>query len=166
MRQSLKSPASPLFTQSFIQTQIKENIKAPRHWPLCGEFTGDRWILRTNGQQCGKSFHLMTSSYVSMSCNIHDILWWTLADQYSSYVFLTSNELIKLATGFIIKCEGISPGNCIEYCLNRLALKCPENWKTRTKTQMSSFKRSMQTHHRKFKSTVKPLIQAAPNLKT
>ena len=29
-----------MFTQSFIQTQIKENIKAPRHWPLCGEFTG------------------------------------------------------------------------------------------------------------------------------
>ena len=26
----------------FIQTQMKENIKAPRHWPLCGEFTGDR----------------------------------------------------------------------------------------------------------------------------
>ena len=24
----------------FIQTQIKESIKAPRHWPLCGEFTG------------------------------------------------------------------------------------------------------------------------------
>ena len=22
------------------QAQIKENIKAPRHWPLCGEFTG------------------------------------------------------------------------------------------------------------------------------
>ena len=22
------------------QTQIKENIKAPRQWPLCGEFTG------------------------------------------------------------------------------------------------------------------------------
>ena len=29
-----------MFTQSFIQTQIKGNIKAPRHWPLCGEFTG------------------------------------------------------------------------------------------------------------------------------
>ena len=39
-RWRLKSPASRLFTQSFIQTQIKENIKAPRHWPLCGEFTG------------------------------------------------------------------------------------------------------------------------------
>ena len=44
------SPASRLFTQTFIQTQIKENIKAPRHWLLCGEFTGARWIPRTNGQ--------------------------------------------------------------------------------------------------------------------
>ena len=33
-----------------MQTQIKENIKAQRHWPSCGEFTGDRWIPRTNGQ--------------------------------------------------------------------------------------------------------------------
>ena len=39
-RWRLKLPASWLFTQSFIQPQIKENIKAPRHWPLCGEFTG------------------------------------------------------------------------------------------------------------------------------
>ena len=55
--------ASRLFTQSFIQTQIKENIKAPRHWPLCGEFTGDRWIPHTNDQLRGKCFHLMTSSW-------------------------------------------------------------------------------------------------------
>ena len=41
-RWRLKSPASPLFTQPFIQAQIKENIKALRHWPLCGEFTGYR----------------------------------------------------------------------------------------------------------------------------
>ena len=46
----LRSPASRLFTQPFIRAQIRENIIAPRHWPLCGEFTGDRWILRTNGQ--------------------------------------------------------------------------------------------------------------------
>ena len=43
-RWRLKSPASSLFTQPFIQAQTKENIKAPRHWPLCGEFTGDRRI--------------------------------------------------------------------------------------------------------------------------
>ena len=31
--------------QPFIQAQTKENIKAPRHRPLCcGEFTGHRWI--------------------------------------------------------------------------------------------------------------------------
>ena len=36
----LESPASPLFTQPFIRAQIEEIIKAPRHWPLCGEFTG------------------------------------------------------------------------------------------------------------------------------
>ena len=33
-----------------FKAQIKENMKAPRYWPLWGEFTGDRWILRTQGQ--------------------------------------------------------------------------------------------------------------------
>ena len=37
-----------------FQAQIKENIKAPRHWPLCREFTGDRWIPRTKGQLRGE----------------------------------------------------------------------------------------------------------------
>ena len=35
-----QSLASRLFTESFIRAQIKENIKAPRRCPLCGEFTG------------------------------------------------------------------------------------------------------------------------------
>ena len=30
-----------MFTQPFIQAQINEENKAPRHWPLCREFTGD-----------------------------------------------------------------------------------------------------------------------------
>ena len=47
---------SRLFTQLFIQAQkkknIKENIKAPPHWPLWGEFTGDRdkWIKKNIGE--------------------------------------------------------------------------------------------------------------------
>ena len=41
--------------------------QAPRHWPLCREFTGDRWIPRTNGQWRGKCFNLMASSYVTIS---------------------------------------------------------------------------------------------------
>ena len=39
-----------LFAQPFVQGQIKENIKAPRHWPLWGEFTGDWWIPLTKDQ--------------------------------------------------------------------------------------------------------------------
>ena len=38
------------FTQPFIQAQMKENIKAPRHWPLWGEFTCDRSIPHTKSQ--------------------------------------------------------------------------------------------------------------------
>ena len=48
-RWRLKSPASWLFTQPFVEVQIKENIKVPRHWPLCegnspvtGEFPAQR----------------------------------------------------------------------------------------------------------------------------
>ena len=39
-----------------FQAQIKESIKAPRHWPLRGEFTGDRLIPRTNGPVTRKMF--------------------------------------------------------------------------------------------------------------
>ena len=61
-RWRLKSRGSWVFTQPFVQAQIKEKIKAPRQWPLWGEFTGDRWIPRTKGQWRGKCFHFMTSS--------------------------------------------------------------------------------------------------------
>ena len=47
---SLITGASWLCTQPFVQAQINENIKTPRHWPLWGEFTGHRWIPRTKGQ--------------------------------------------------------------------------------------------------------------------
>ena len=33
-----------------FKAQIRENIKALRRWPLCREFTGDRWIPRTKDQ--------------------------------------------------------------------------------------------------------------------
>ena len=39
-RWRLKSPASRFLTQPFIRAQIKVNIKALRHWHLCGEFIG------------------------------------------------------------------------------------------------------------------------------
>ena len=44
----------------------KKTIKAPRQWPLWGEFTGNRWIPHTKGQWRGKCFHLMTPSCVGV----------------------------------------------------------------------------------------------------
>ena len=35
---------------------MKENIKSPSHWPLCEEFTGDRWVPRTNRPVTRKTF--------------------------------------------------------------------------------------------------------------
>ena len=48
MASQLTSPK--IVSQAFTEAQIKENIKAPRHWPSGGEFTGGRWIPRTNSQ--------------------------------------------------------------------------------------------------------------------
>ena len=33
-----------------FQAHIKENIEVPRHWPLWGEFTSDRWIPPSNAE--------------------------------------------------------------------------------------------------------------------
>ena len=59
MQWRLKSPASQLFTQPFIETQIKENIKVPRHWPLCG-----------NSPVTGEFPAQMTSNAENIS------IWW------------------------------------------------------------------------------------------
>ena len=66
-RRRLKSPVSRLFAWPFVRAQIKENIKAPSHWLLWGESTGDRWIPLTTDQWRGKCFHLMTSSCTDRS---------------------------------------------------------------------------------------------------
>ena len=65
-RWRLKSPASRLCTQPFIRAQIKVNIKAPRHWPLCGEFTGTGEIpaqMASNAEN------------VSIWCREHGLSW-------------------------------------------------------------------------------------------
>ena len=86
-----------------IQTQIKENIKALGHWPLCGEFTGDRWIRRSNGQLRGKWFHLMTSSWnqIFLSSPViitqHDLspsVWLCVTLKYPWYVPIASSRCI------------------------------------------------------------------------
>ena len=55
-RWDLKSPATRLFAQPFVQAQIKENIKVLHRWPLWRQSTSDRWISLTKGPITGKMF--------------------------------------------------------------------------------------------------------------
>ena len=64
-----------MFTQPFNQAQIKETIKVPHHWPLCGEFTGDRWNPRTNWwryHEFVKSRFVLVSKQIKKSHEISD----------------------------------------------------------------------------------------------
>ena len=77
-RLGLKSPASRLFTQSFIHTQVKWNIIAPRHWPFRGEFTMDRWF---------------TAQRASNAENVY--IWWRHHD-------MTKRSKIKISTCWVM----------------------------------------------------------------
>ena len=50
-RWRLKSPASWLSVQPFVQVQIKQNIKGPRHWPLWVESTAGFPSQRANNAE-------------------------------------------------------------------------------------------------------------------
>ena len=112
-RWRLKLPAW-VFIQPFIRAQIKENIKAPRHWPLCGEFTGHRWIPRTKGQQRGKCFHLMMSSWnddvIKSSCAP------VRSDQsnYYSWNMLSSHNCQGRQPSFVLRLTNI-PQHMIKF---------------------------------------------------
>ena len=53
----------------------RKNIKVPRHWPLCGEFTSDRWIHK--GPETQKMFPfddvIMSLEILKMPQGIDDI---------------------------------------------------------------------------------------------
>ena len=85
--------------------QIKENIKAPRHWPLCGEFTGDRWIPRTKGQLRGKCFHLITSScyVIKLFSEPMEVFW----QMYASF---------RIICTFIYASSAMSSVNSARFC--------------------------------------------------
>ena len=63
---TMAATASLISSLTIVYSKIYSSADQRKHqsWPLCGEFTGDRWIPRTNGQWRGKCFHLMTSSWL------------------------------------------------------------------------------------------------------
>ena len=65
----------------------QRNIKAPRHWPFCGDFTGDRWIPRTKDQlfkvqikeniKALRHWPLCTDFPAQMASNAENVsIWW------------------------------------------------------------------------------------------
>ena len=93
-----------IFTQPFIQEQIKENIKAPRDWPLCRGFTNDRWIPCTNGQM----FPFDVSN--GQMFPFDDVIMWIYPEMHSdkhstmkSFKF-AANALRNFKTRNIIVC--------------------------------------------------------------
>ena len=57
-----------VYSTIYSDADQRKHQSSARHWPLCGEFTGDRWILRPNGQWRGKCFHWMTLSCFVIFC--------------------------------------------------------------------------------------------------
>ena len=127
----------PCLLTRLFKVQIKENIKAPRHWPVCGEFTGDRWIPRTNGQESGKCFYLMTSSYfvvpvggsrtVSDNRNQETVM--------STNLEITSSEFLLLISDYSecpIRSRKLSwhfeTLNCVKHTTHTTVIDCKRHW--------------------------------------
>ena len=64
---------------------------------FCGEFTGDRWIPRTNGQLRGKCFHLMTSSCIATSLSNFTGTWRVLLPTLSQSMICSFATLWDIA---------------------------------------------------------------------
>ena len=73
----------------FIQTQIKGNIKAPRHWPLCGEFTGT------------DEFPAQMASYAE---NVS--IWWRHHDAVSKHT--RRHHGMEMLSALLVLWEGIN----------------------------------------------------------
>ena len=60
----MSAVASEITSISIVQVQIKQNIKAPRHWPLQEEFTSDRWIPRKKAASNAENVSIRWRHYV------------------------------------------------------------------------------------------------------
>ena len=89
----MKSPAARSFNQPFIQTQIKENIKAPRHWPLCGELTGTGEFPAQRASNAENVF-----------------IWWRHHDQliYLEFIILFQFHVSNAIIGLVFLVPSVS----------------------------------------------------------
>ena len=99
--------ASPITSLTIVYSTFYSGVNQRKHQNsvslafVCGEFTGDRWIPRTNGQLRGECFHLMTSSCIS-----------------STSTELTLGPTIHLPRVSKMTLEGVGEST-MEWCCNR-----------------------------------------------
>ena len=113
-RWRLKPPAPRLFTPPFVQSQIQENSKAPRHWPLY------RWLnFPHKGPVTRKMFPF---DDVVMSCFYHiftggdlgtGVIVWVSPCQWSfpvwyGYHLMPGYEIV----GFVGVCSCVHDHTC------------------------------------------------------
>ena len=68
-----------MFTPPFNHAQMTENIKAPRHRPLCREFISQRWI---SAHMTNNAENVFIHDVIILQCNIPfhaNIHLWSLA---------------------------------------------------------------------------------------
>ena len=58
----LKSSPMWLLVEQLVR--LTAEINALHYWPFVRKTTGDQWSPLTEGQYCGKLFHIMTSSWI------------------------------------------------------------------------------------------------------
>ena len=67
--------SASIVCSSVCSGAVKENVKAPRHWPLWWEFPGDRWIPRTkrasNAAKVPIWWRRHEESYLKRPCTRH-----------------------------------------------------------------------------------------------
>ena len=88
----------------FIQAQIKENIKAPRHWPLCG-----------NSPVTGEFL-------AQMACNAENVsIWWRHHDA-SNFIEESSLHMYTIAclTFSEMHWRAAVASSCVPYLIARL----------------------------------------------
>ena len=88
----LKSPPSPLFTQPFIGVQIEENIKAPRQWPSCGEFT--QRASNAENVSIWWRHHEVPVVYKEAQTVHHRVSTWSLLDHQKAQCWTHSRYVV------------------------------------------------------------------------
>ena len=88
-----------LFAQPLVHAWIKENIKAPRHWPLWRESTGDRWIPPERSSNAENVF-----------------IWWRHHD-----VFSWKYQSSEIPSPFKTTCYPVS--NIVKYSTTRVTVQ-------------------------------------------